>query len=105
MIRAIDETGNTYGYLRVESRVGNGRKGQIRWRCKCKCGKYTSVRGANLRQGLTKSCGCLKKEEKCDAADKDVIRAMYANGYSVVHIAAYIHISTGTVYKYLRAFK
>ena len=104
MIRAIDETGNTYGYLTVETRVGNGQKGQVRWRCKCKCGKRTDVRGANLRQGLTKSCGCLIRERR-NTGNVNKAHAMHTNGHSIVYIAAHLKVCTGTVYRYLRVFK
>lgn len=32
------------------------------WNCICKCGNFTKVTCHNLRNGNTKSCGCLKKE-------------------------------------------
>lgn len=31
-----------------------------RWVCKCKCGNWTKALSTNLRNGHTKSCGCLK---------------------------------------------
>lgn len=30
--------------------------------CKCDCGNTTVVREGNLKNGITKSCGCLRKE-------------------------------------------
>ena len=30
--------------------------------CKCECGNYIEVRGTSLRNGSTKSCGCLRTE-------------------------------------------
>lgn len=30
------------------------------WLCQCDCGKQTIVRGADLNNGFTKSCGCLR---------------------------------------------
>lgn len=33
-----------------------------RWRCECKCGKETFPTGYNLKNGSTKSCGCLGRE-------------------------------------------
>ena len=64
MGRAINEIGNTYGYLTVIDRANSiiSRNGNIRpgaaWLCKCKCGKETVVLGHDLRCGLIKSCGC-----------------------------------------------
>lgn len=32
------------------------------WKCKCKCGNIFSAKGLNIRNGNTKSCGCLRKQ-------------------------------------------
>ena len=34
------------------------------WWCKCDCSKEVEVRGDTLRNGSTKSCGCLRKSTK-----------------------------------------
>lgn len=34
------------------------------WKCQCECGKIVSVNGAKLRNGHTKSCGCLREETR-----------------------------------------
>lgn len=39
------------------------RKTSAYWKCKCDCGNIITVRGTNLRNGKTKSCGCLSKEK------------------------------------------
>ena len=61
MAKLIDETGKIYGYLTVLGRAEN-KNNRAMWKCKCKCGKETIVSGKSLRNGETKSCGCLKKE-------------------------------------------
>lgn len=33
----------------------------IKWLCRCDCGLFKEVYGSNLRDGKTKSCGCLWK--------------------------------------------
>jgi hypothetical protein len=33
------------------------------WKCQCSCGEITYVSSANLVTGMTKSCGCLRKEK------------------------------------------
>ena len=54
----------------VETRYGrltvlgpHWKNGFTQWLCKCDCGNETVVRGANLRTGLTQSCGCIRKEK------------------------------------------
>lgn len=32
------------------------------WMCKCDCGRYKAVRVGKLREGKTRSCGCLRRE-------------------------------------------
>lgn len=38
--------------------------GQKRWKCICECGRKTLVDTRCLRSGNTKSCGCLRKDNK-----------------------------------------
>lgn len=45
----------------IEPTEGRQCKG-IMWRCRCDCGIERIVNGANLRRGLTKSCGCHNKK-------------------------------------------
>jgi hypothetical protein len=61
MTAAIDETGNTYGRLRVLSRAPSHR-GKVMWRCLCECGSEAIIQGMRLRVGKTRSCGCFQRE-------------------------------------------
>ena len=56
-----DETNKTYGRLIVLEYDFN-RDNEAWWKCQCECGNIVSVRGADLRSGNTKSCGCVKSE-------------------------------------------
>jgi len=61
MGKIIDETGNTYGRLKV---VEIAKKDQFAyWLCKCSCENWSIVKGRDLRLKKTKSCGCLSKEQ------------------------------------------
>lgn len=78
--------GEIYGRLRVDGRLG------LYARCVCSCGAVCTPRMDKLRDGTTKSCGCLAKEiaesqrkvrptkpprvQKCAAEVK--LRAVYA---------------------------
>ena len=37
------------------------------WACRCTCGVEKDVLGTNLRQGLSRSCGCLRREILAEA--------------------------------------
>lgn len=39
-------------------------KGEIKWLCQCDCGNLYHALGYRLKNGLTKSCGCLNEEKK-----------------------------------------
>lgn len=61
-----------------------------RWECVCDCGTTISVRGNSLKNGHTKSCGCLRKELKqkpfgeatLNAAFLDYFHSARYRGYS-----------------------
>ena len=84
----VDKTdnlvGQTFGRLTVIERVENNKDGQAMWKCVCGCGKEVVVSGKNLKNGNTKSCGCLKKEHRYD----DISGKRY--GYLEVLSLAYI---------------
>lgn len=63
MARAIDLTGQRFGRLVVQSRVGSApQSGNAEWLCFCDCGKSTTVNSRRLRGGITTSCGCYSTE-------------------------------------------
>jgi hypothetical protein len=57
-----NETGNVYGRLIVLAYDGRDSHGKPVWLCRCECGKEVVVCGHELRNGNTKSCGCLHKQ-------------------------------------------
>ena len=60
--KTIDLVGERFGKLVVVSKsLKRGNKGQIKWNCKCDCGKTHTVTGESLRGGKSKSCGCWRK--------------------------------------------
>lgn len=63
MGKLIDLTGQKFGRLTVIERDGKTVRGEhARWLCQCECGKTTITLGRNLREGKTKSCGCIQAE-------------------------------------------
>lgn len=54
--------GKKFGRLTVIKKVGVDNRRYLTWLCKCDCGSEVIVRGVNLRNGNTKSCGCITRE-------------------------------------------
>lgn len=57
----VDLKGKRFGRLTVKKWVGTSLHRKALWRCKCDCGKITTVSSGDLISGNTKSCGCLGK--------------------------------------------
>ena len=65
-MKCIDLTGNKYGKLTIISRgddyVNPSGKKYVCWQCLCECGNIVNIRAARLKNGTTRSCGCLRKD-------------------------------------------
>ncbi len=59
MSRLIDLTGQRFGKLVALEHIPKTPK----WLCQCDCGNKTEVTSTNLRNGHTKSCGCLRHQQ------------------------------------------
>lgn len=70
--RLIDHTGQRFGRLAVIC-LYDRRGTSIRFKCICDCGKEAIVRSGGLRNGKTRSCGCIKKETNRDRLKKESI--------------------------------
>lgn len=57
-----DIVGKRFGRLVVVEKVGTDKWRRLHVLCKCDCGNEKLVFASNLRQGQTKSCGCLRAE-------------------------------------------
>ena len=62
MGKFIDLTGQKFGRLTVIERVENDKQNKSRWLCICECNNKTIVNASSLKNGNTKSCGCLARE-------------------------------------------
>lgn len=64
MGRFEDLTGRRFGRLTVLSRGDDyvSPKGyrNTTWNCLCDCGNHVNVRGCNIRNGVSRSCGCIR---------------------------------------------
>lgn len=57
-----DISGLVFGKVTVLSYAGNNKHGAAVWNCSCSCGRTKEIVGFHLRNGRTRSCGCLVKE-------------------------------------------
>ena len=79
----IDLTSEKFGRLKPSKVVSTGVV--TKWECLCDCGNVTVKRAQHLTLGLSKSCGCLRKE-----VAKENMRAMsFKHGMSVAHKSLY----------------
>lgn len=60
----VDITGERFGMLTVLKRSGSVET-KPTWLCLCDCGNVKVIKGASLRYGHTKSCGCLVVKQYC----------------------------------------
>jgi hypothetical protein len=56
-----DITGQRFGRLLVIEVDGKYQR-KFTWRCLCDCGQKITVTGTDLRNGNTRSCGCLQRD-------------------------------------------
>lgn len=61
MSKVIDLTGQKFNRLLVIE-PARTKSGKFAWKCKCDCGKFVIVKGFELKNGGTKSCGCYKND-------------------------------------------
>jgi hypothetical protein len=62
-VRRIDLAGRKFGKLTVLPKWESSKYGP-NWLCLCDCGKLIPVLAGNLRNGNTRSCGCLRWDGK-----------------------------------------
>lgn len=53
--------GDVFGRLTVVGELPKQKRLRL-WNCKCECGAEAAVQQGNLRMGITRSCGCLRRE-------------------------------------------
>lgn len=78
--KAEDLTGQIFGRLTVlerdfDAEEAHPKRGSTYWKCKCQCGNIISTTKLNLKNGVTKSCGCLQKE----IASKNMYKLSFGN--------------------------
>ena len=62
MLQKIEMSGMEFGYLKVIKEIETKPSTPKKWLCKCRCGNEIIIYGSNLRNGYTRSCGCLRDQ-------------------------------------------
>ena len=97
-----DITGMRFGRLVVIEPTNKRKNNEVLWLCKCDCGNEKITIGNSLRNGKTKSCGCLNRDNiaKAKARQKHSMCTCcgsdkyYAKGYC---ISCYFKSRRGTL--------
>lgn len=63
MFNSMDMLGHRFGRLVVIKEGGRTSDRHIKWLCKCDCDTFVEIKGGNLRNGRSTSCGCFQKED------------------------------------------
>ena len=92
--QAIDMEGKRFERLLVVCRAGTDQYGNATWVCRCVCRTETIVTGANLRNGSTRSCGCLNRDltierNKCFVRHGHARRSKKTREYTALQNALY----------------
>ncbi|CCW39536.1 hypothetical protein [Streptococcus agalactiae] len=80
-MRKLDLTGKTFNRLTVIKEVPNSKKDTY-WLCQCSCGKFVEIKGTAIKNGTTKSCGCLALEIAQNLAKETEIVENAHDGYN-----------------------
>jgi hypothetical protein len=46
----------------------------LHWKCLCDCGNLSIVRGSSLRENITLSCGCIRREHQYETIRKEAFK-------------------------------
>lgn len=92
--KLIDLTGHIFGRWIVLSRADNSPSGQTKWLCRCDCGNSRAVFATTLRDGTSRSCGCLKRELAIKRLTIDITGRKYGRLTAIREIGIDTHHNT-----------
>jgi len=81
----MDMQGQKFGRLLVLKSAGSDSRRNAMWLCQCQCGNRVTVRGYALRNGNTRSCGCLRREAAFRRTCKRLNLPLHDHTYRVWH--------------------
>ena len=78
-------TGVRFGRLLVLGPVRSEKGTVVGWECRCDCGNICVCQKGNLQAGITRSCGCLREEQRKENMKKAI---HFVGGTCVERIAS-----------------
>ena len=75
--QSTEKIGETHGRLTVIAKAGRTQDRKTLVSCQCECGSQIVATLRNLRNGNTKSCGCLANESRAKTSKSNAIHGMY----------------------------
>jgi hypothetical protein len=81
----LDLSGQVFGRLTVIRDSGIRRHHQSIWICSCECGAEYHAIGSSLKSGLTRSCGCLRRDTP--ASNRKEITGLKVGRLTVLRIS------------------
>lgn len=83
-VNRVDLSGSRFGRLTAlyptDKRLGNS----VVWHCQCDCGNEADVASINLRNGSTRSCGCIAHERGISDPALESLKKYYIDGTDVL---------------------
>jgi len=70
---ALDITGQKFHLLTALEPTKRRSGNCIIWKCQCDCGNFTEVALSDLKQGKTKSCGCMRYNSYGEQKIKEIL--------------------------------
>ncbi len=91
--RAIDLTGRRFGRLTAITPTPRRRRTSVIWHCRCDCGAETYVESDILLRGNSRSCGCIREEQRKENMKKAI---HFENGTCIEKIACQRECASNT---------
>lgn len=67
----LNIVGMQFSRLSVLEFSGVTKRNESQFLCRCSCGNEKVIKGTNLKKGITKSCGCLRREKFIEESKKE----------------------------------
>ena len=78
---SVDLVNKVFNYLKVleiDTEKTSSEEKDIYWKCKClRCGNIISVKSSYLKNGSTKSCGCLAHDKSRELRGIDISNQIF----------------------------